>query len=211
MSDEELSQRDRRRQQNKSSKSKVSLPRANLKQWAMPAIFMLLVGGVVTAMVLTSVSAEECPGHWHSTFNVYVDDERISYDHAQYDLGQQTPLSYHLHQPNDALIHFEPPRTECIPMETFLSAVDTTIGEGIISFDGNHASLGQAGTYENDGNRTLQFFIAPTGDDWEIIGADELNERQSLDGERMLILFGNYTDERIAQLQGGVPYPPGPA
>lgn len=96
-------------------------------------------------------------------------------------------------------------------METFLSAVDTTIGEGIISFDGNHASLGQAGTYENDGNRTLQFFIAPTGDDWEIIGADELNERQSLDGERMLILFGNYTDERIAQLQGGVPYPPGPA
>ncbi len=204
--------RERRRQHHQETKRK-EVPTDLARKAILPAIIILIVAGIGAGMYFTAKSAGECPGHWHATYNVYVDDDRMSYQHRQYNLGAggATPMSYHLHQPNDYMIHFEPPTGGCIEFRTFLAVVDTKLTSTTLTLDGAHADLNQAGVYEpEDGsNRTLHLYHAPNGDDWKEISASALNKRQLLDGERVLIAFGNYSEARIEQMQAAVPYPSG--
>ncbi len=202
--------RERRRQHLQETKRR-EVPTDLARKAILPGIIILIVAGIGAGMYFTAKSAGECPGHWHSTYNVYVDDDRISYQHRAYNLGAggNTPMSYHLHQPNDYMIHFEPPTGGCIGFDEFLRVVDTEITSSSLTLDGAHADLNQAGVYTNEGNRTLHLYHAPNSDDWKEISAKALNKRQLLDGERVLIAFGEYSEARIEQMQAAVPYPSG--
>ncbi len=195
------------RAQRSAAQKKKNMPKEVVQKYWKPALIILVLIGGVTAIVAYQMNKPDCPGHWHSTFQVYVDDERISYSHPAFDLSGDTPMSSHLHQPNDNMWHFEPNPKECIGFAVPLGHVDTKVSSGKLVLSGHHDSLGQAGTYTNEGNRTLQIFHAPDGENWQSISSGKLNKRQLLDGERVLILFGNYTEERIAQLQDAVPMP----
>ncbi len=173
-----------------------------------PGLIILVVAGIGAGMYFTAQNAGECPGHWHATFHVYVDDDRISY--GAYNLeNQRTPLSHHLHSGDDAKVHFEPPTGGCIGFSEFLSKVDTRVTSDSLRLDGIHEDMRQGGTFTSDGNRTLHIFHAPDGDNWKSISASALNKRQLLDGERVLIAFGEYSEAQIEMMQNAVPYPNG--
>lgn len=208
MSDD-LSPRERRAQQAKKSGPKLNI------QWSkliVPAVVVAFLGLVFGMVYLNATGEEKCPGHWHSTYHVYVHDERISYNHPGWALENSgTPFSHHLHEGEGGMqIHWEPRPAECQPMDDFLDDVDTHLSSGQIVLEGLHEDLGQAGVYRNgDGNGTLKTYIAPNAQDgWREISVSKFLDRQPKDGERALIVFGDPSPERLKEMQDGVPFPP---
>lgn len=209
MADDDLTPRQRRAQQAKKSnkpKASTNLLTPTVIGWA---IALLIIGGVGAGMWFQFSKEGSCPGHWHATSVIVVDGEKVPYN--TYDLGNPLPMSYHLHTPDDQQWHFEPTRIECIGFETALNAVHTEISSNSITLSGErHTNSEFAGTYETNETHTIQAFHAVGwSDDWKPISISKLNDRQLLDGERVLILYGDYSDEEINQWQDQVDYPSG--
>lgn len=204
----EMTQRERRRQQHTPERSSP-IGGGNAKKLLMPAIIIGLLGLVVGMMYLTATGGDDCPGHWHSTFEVYVDGDKVSFQDFNLENGR-TPLSSHLHRGNDAQWHFEPNPARCIDFSEALSFVGMDLENGRLELDGSvHQANGVAGVYKDDGNKTLQVYRAIGNGEWEQISAKSAAGKQRPDGERMLILYGTYSPEEIAALQDGVPFPSG--
>lgn len=176
---------------------------------------LLVIVSVVLASLPGCVEVEpewepaQCPGHWHATYYLILNGEKV--DYRAYDLGSPLPVQYHLHTPNDYTWHFEPSSPRCIEFAMALSDVHTVLGNNSITLtDDRHAANGVAATYTAEGARAVQAFHA-TGwsDKWLMIAIDQLNQRQLEDGEKVLVLFGAYTQEEIVDWQAQVPRPPG--
>jgi hypothetical protein len=151
---------------------------------------------------------EDCPGHWHSTQDVYVNGERISFSHPKFKLegGQGMPVSSHMHQDSDAQMHFEPSTAHtCIPYGDFTRFIDMDLEPGKLTLDGAHAELGQAGTYRDNSTHTLRaehcIGTATSCDDWENITISKLVKRQLQPNERVLIHYDNGTADEAAMRQ----------
>lgn len=206
MSDEGLTQRERRRQEfEKEGKPFLTAERVRK---ALPWTLVLLIGGgVAGGMIYTASQTDECPDHWHATFRAYVDGELVPFDAFSLENGRGSHDS-HLHA-GDARqdvryqIHYE--GGQCVDFGDFSSHLDMALSSGRMVLDGLHEQTGFAGDYRDEGNRTVQLFHAPNGDDWAPISASALNKRQLHDGERLLVLYGSYTAEEIAALQQTVP------
>jgi len=199
--------RERRRQQHKPTR-RVTQP-VNLRKLVVPAIVILGVGALATAMILID-PGEDCPGHWHSTFQVWVDDEIVT-SYTGYSLENgNLPTAMHMHRGSSTQyeIHWEPPVKRCAEFDDFFRLVDTSVSKDRLTLDGLHEDTPWGGTHVAEGNATLTFYHKPADGRWRAISASSFNDRQPQDGERMLVLFGDYTDERIREIQDGVPYPP---
>lgn len=141
-------------------------------------------------------AAAECPGHWHLSFDLYVNGTRVSYDHAAFTLeGRQgMPVETHLHRGSDWQWHFEPPGQErCIPLSSALAHVDTQLAADQLVLDGTHAELGQAGTFQAGGGAVLEARHRVSGA-WATILIGDLVGRQPEGGERIVVAFGPPSD-----------------
>lgn len=198
----EMSARDRRREAAKARSGGTA--GRTFKKYRVHVAILLIFGVIVAVMAVDAGKGTACPGHWHSSQDVFVHGERIGFNHPKFKLegGQGMPVSSHMHQDSDAQWHWEPTTANtCIPYGDALRFVDMDLEPGRLVLDGAHADLGQAGTYRDGENGTLVAEHKVGDGDWEEISISRLVDRQMQPDERVLIRFDNGTTDVAAMRQ----------
>ena len=207
--DAPMTARERRRSRAQSSKPKGGGGRTAWQRYKVHVIILLIFGGLATAMAVNAAQTQECPGHWHSTMDFYVNGDRISFNHARYHLegsqagsGGSMSLRIHMHSGNDAMWHWEPQGgAECIDFEESLGLVDVDLSRNRLVLDGAHEELGQAGTFQANDTHQLQVWHRVGDGEWEKTSVGAVKDRQQKPDERLLIVFGNETEAQLAPFQ----------
>ncbi len=150
----------------------------------------------------------ECPGHWHASFAVYVDGERINYTEYSLENGS-TPHRAHLHQWDNQTWHFEPITRTCLPFKEALALVDTHIHRDQLRLDGMHTNHPYNGTHVIDADSPLRVYHSTDNATWNRVLPSLLASRQLEDCERILIIHGPVTSTQIKSMQDELHEPPG--
>jgi hypothetical protein len=203
--DAPMTARERRRSRAQSSKPKGQGGRTVWQRYKVHVIIVLIFGGLAAAMAVNASQTKECPGHWHSTMDVYVNGQRVSFNHQKYDLngasrnGGSMSLAMHMHQPDDALWHWEPQGgADCAELRDALEHVDMELTSSRLVLDGAHEQLGLSGTFTENETHKLSAWHRIGDGEWEEMGINALLGRQPQPDERQLIVFGNQTEEQMA-------------
>lgn len=206
MSDDEMTQRERRRQQFQKEKKKPAhwLTPERFKGLVIPAVVILILGGVVAGMVLNEARADDCPGHWHSAYTVYIDGDRVPFNPAVSDWGDPgNPESTgsHIHG-DDGVYHWHPGVQRCTPWKDGLSNLDVTVDEETLTLGAPHGP--RAGTYSGDGSNEVRVFQqkwSGQDDQWrEISDFRDVLGKQPKNGDGLVILYGDHTDSEVETL-----------
>lgn len=198
--DAPMTARERRRSRAQTSKPKAG-GRTVWQRYKVHVIIVLIFGGLAAAMAVNASQTQACPGHWHSTVDVYVNGHRVAFTQQKYTYQQEggsLPLRTHMHRGNDAMWHWEPQGgAECIDLKEALDLVDVSLSKDRLVLDGAHAELGNAGTFEANGTHQLSVWHRVGAGEWER-ATTGIQHRQQKPDERVLIVFGNETEEQLA-------------
>ncbi len=166
-----------------------------------PVVVLLIWGAVVGVMVTQAYTGELCPGHWHSTMDVYIDGEPLRFDHPAWTLeGRQgMPLRSHMHQGSPGIWHWEPQGSSiCIPFNEGASHADLELQDDRLILNDRHADVGQDGEYVDGADgKQLVVYMKPWGGDWEEVEAGWFADRQMMDGEKVIIAYGTPEDTEM--------------
>ncbi|HUR62620.1 MAG TPA: hypothetical protein VM286_09690 [Candidatus Thermoplasmatota archaeon] len=232
MSDDDLSQREKRMQRHKQTVRK-DLPKTVAKTYGIWLLVLLVLGAAGYAIYKSSTNDEECPGHWHATFNVFVpgpDGQPKKVDMSTpvasngahyYDLSGGAGMGYdvHMHQSGPeagaldarpAQLHFEPVDNSCVSVKSALHAVEIDADASTLKLFGGHQQVQQDHTWTANGTAGLHYYLeAKDGGNWTWSERswDSLKGHQMQDGESLLVVFGNYPEATVRQLQAQVPDP----
>jgi hypothetical protein len=194
----------------------------SLKTYRIPIIIVVLWVAIVGATVTFANPDVECPGHWHSTFNVFVDDEKVPFaaGNPQYTFsgdgrGGQLPLRTHMHSGADNYWHFEPSTRECIDLSDPMKRVDMVLRTGELSLTGQyHESNSWGGVHQDNETHQVRAFLKEWGQDWASISPSKLAGMQVPDSAQVLIVYGDETaadpanfESRLTQLPSGTQAP----
>lgn len=207
MTDDEMTQRERRRQQFEKEKKKTGdwLTPERFKGLIIPAIVVLIIGGIVAGMVANQASADECPGHWHSAYTVYIDGDRVPFNPQAYppwgDSDNAEAPGTHIHG-DDGIYHWHPAVQRCTPWEDGLAHLDVDVSEDTLTLGSPHGA--RAGTYAEDGSNEVHLFEqrwSAQEDEWvEITDFSDVLGHQPGNGDGLVILYGDHTQEEIDAL-----------
>ncbi len=198
----------REKEKKKEATSLAESSRQFAKRAAIPAIVVLVIAGFAAAIYINeNVIEEKCPAHDHATMHTYVDGERISFQHPQLDLNGDMRMRFHLHQSDDEVWHLE---GGCTDIEKAFRELHVGLSEKQIVLEGVHEQLGQAGTYKEEGNKTLEMYLYEDGN-WTKKDIGDMLGFQARDGHRILLTYGENDEEEVARMQAQVPPPPGSA
>lgn len=190
---------------------------AVLKRFRVPIIIVLLWGAGVAIAVTTSDANQDCPGHWHSTMNVFVDGQQVVFTaNPAYTLeGGTMPVTTHMHRGSESIWHFEPTSRDCIPYSDALRRVDMDLGSDRLELSGDyHQQRGWGGTHVGNETHSLHTWMKEWEGDWEPVSASSLDSMQVPDGAEVLIVYGEenetaalgiYQDQVVAYPAGHAP------
>lgn len=166
---------------------------------------------------------EDCPNnHCHSALHIWVqpdvsDDaswERISFASNKYtyqgdQLGGIFPLRHHMHaQEARDQIHWEPITKARLEMSDFLELADVHITRSEFRTDAGHEEVGQGfGIVANETVEIKVYEAFGFQDDWKEISVNKFLDWEPVDGTKHLVVVGDPTAEKLAELQAGVPAP----
>jgi hypothetical protein len=229
--DDELSQRERRAQRHRETARK-ELPKTIATTYGIWLLVAVVVGAAAYGIYKVSTSGQDCPGHFHATFEVYVpgpngQPQKIdmaspmaSNGQHYYDLNGQAGmgLEVHMHQVGaeagaqdvqPTQWHFEKDGV-CVGVQSALHAVEIDADATTVKLFGAHAQVHQDHTWVANATAHVHYFVqAKTGGNWtwseRIFG--DVKGYQLQDGESLLVLFGDYPLTIIKQLEAGVPVP----
>ncbi|MBW3583683.1 MAG: hypothetical protein KY455_11345 [Euryarchaeota archaeon] len=140
-----------------------------------------------------------CSFHEHATFQIVDQGEVLRFQHSRFDM-KHMEMRAHLHQPDDSKVHLE---GGCATVQEFFGIMDMKIRPGHLQLD---TVLHDDKVLKDEGNLTLRFFLYhEVGGNWTWEEYPKLLGHQLRDGQRMLVTYGDYTDEEIARYQAGVP------
>lgn len=201
--DERMSPRERRAQRASAQAGGGRGGGVNWKRYRVHIIIILLWAVATAGIVAADKYGQDCPGHWHSTMDVWVDGQKVVLAHPKFQLegNQGMPISTHMHRGSEGVWHFEPSPSRCIDFEEALGYVDIDLQSDRMVLDGAHADLGQDGTFVEGGNNTLTAYYKPYGGSWHTISSSRLNNRQLADGSSVLILYGDYNETQVQEYQ----------
>ncbi|MEA3202740.1 MAG: hypothetical protein QOI63_406 [Thermoplasmata archaeon] len=231
MSDDDLSQRERRMQRHK-TEARKDLPRTVARTYGIWLIVLVVVAGAGYAIYASVSGGQECPGHWHATFEVYVPGahgEPVRVDmatpralngNAYYDLsgGAGMGLAVHMHQSGaeqgsaalgPAQWHFEQDGT-CVGVKSALHAIEVDATATSLKAYGGHAQVHQDQTWEANATARLRWFVETqvAGNwTWQEKTWDQVKSYQLPDGASLLVALGDYTDAQVQGLEKGIPPP----
>ncbi|MFA5943438.1 MAG: hypothetical protein WC876_03115 [Candidatus Thermoplasmatota archaeon] len=196
------------RQERAAAQRRKALPAKAGKRLLIVAIVVVAIAGVVYAFQQSAETRRECPGHWHATFQIFVEGERVPFPQPPYLMAPQgkLPMSLHMHTPSQEILHFEPAQPECLGTKDTFEIVDVDLGATKMTIGDDHGPL--AGSYENDGNKTLRYFVQVRDGEMEETTWSKLGGRQLANGEKLLIAYGQYTEAQIKAMMGGISTPP---
>lgn len=213
---DDLSPRERRKARVKSSGVDLSWTRKLI----VPAIILLLLGGVVAMVIYQdrAASRTDCPGHWHTTFRIYANGQLLDFHQPPYMLqgdgpGGEMPISMHMHRPDDEILHYEPTVPECMSVRETFDRLGVGLNRNSMSIDAFGHSF--SGEFAPNATHKLRAFYAEYN---EQNGTFEWEERpwasfirmgQPKDLSKILIVYGDETDEQIQAYKNLVRNPPG--
>lgn len=202
--------RERRRQRHEQTAPKASVGKT-LKTYRVPIVIVVIWAAIVGFNVAQAEGAigsigPDCPGHWHATFDIFVDGQHVAFvDNPAYRItgeGGTLPLETHMHRGQDRVWHFEPSVERCIDLGDAAARVDVTWTSDSLSLSGSyHDSRGWGGTHSDGDNGTLQFWVHGWNGEWKQVTGPQLADKQAPDGEQVLILFGDLDAATVQQLQ----------
>jgi hypothetical protein len=230
--DDKMTVRERRAQHAR-EQARKDAPKNLARKAAVPALIILVLAAVATGFYFTNKNAQDCPGHFHSTFGVFVPGDNGTFEKvdfaaprapnggAYYDFGNAPgfSLSIHMHQSGGergtseqgpSQFHFEPPTANtCVPLEDALDAIDVKLSDTRLELDGGHQQLDQDGTWTEpgSGNETVRFLVQDKDGSWSEPSYSSWRGKQLPDGWSVLIAFGDYTDAQIEQMKASIPPP----
>lgn len=201
----------RMRQERAAQNRRRALPAKLGKRVLVGLIVAVALTGIVYAMQQSAETRASCPGHWHATFAVYVDGERVPFPQPPYQLAPQgkLPMSMHMHTPSQELLHFEPVPPKCLGVKDAFDLIDVGLSANKLVLDGDHKEGPLGGTYEEQGNKTLRYFVQEHEEALRETSWSSLRDRQLKDGEKLLIAYGDYTDQQVSAYMEAISEPPG--
>jgi hypothetical protein len=231
MSDDDLSQREKRAQRHK-TEARKDLPKTVAKTYGVWLLVLLVLAGAGYAIYASTTGGQACPGHWHSTFEVYVPGPngapakvdmatpRAPNGAAFYDLsgGAGMGLAVHMHQSGSeqgsqalgpAQWHFEQDGT-CVGVKSALHAIEIDATATSLKLFGAHAQAHQDHTWEANATAKLRWFTETKENGnwtWQERTWDQVKSYQLPDGAKLLVAFGNYSDEQVRQMEQIIPNP----
>jgi len=181
-----------------------------LRNAAIGLAILIVVAGA--AYGISKLPSPRRTVHWHAKYEVYVNSQHLNFDNPALN-GQSLNYNHalylpaHLHSPSD-VIHNEGLEGE----GTMAKFFDYDLGGKLTSTEMvvPPVVLGANGDFKTDANHTLQMFLDQTP------FADQINKTAPKsnwhqvndfpnysfhDGDRILLLYGNYTQDQIAQLE----------
>lgn len=203
MSDEPMSQRDKRRQEFEANKPKVNFNAGALKKWAWPMALVLVVGGVIALMVATNSAAGNCPGHWHNAYSVWIDGERVEFDNGEFaDANNVYAPGTHIHA-DDGVYHWHPAVEKCVPLEDGLKNLGVEVDSDSLELSSQHGT--QAGTYDDAPVRVFRQSWSVQDDQWAEMSSLKFMGKQIANGDGIVILYGTYTDAEVEAILAQAP------
>ena len=196
------SARDRRRARFETNQPRFKRPDIPWKKFAIPVLVVLGIGLVAGMPYVQDnyLTDKGCPGHWHASFQVYDEGEKLSFNHPRFDMNPM-PMRGHLHQPNDWKMHLE---GGCVTVGDFFDNMGMDLRRDSLTLD---SELHGGKVLRDDGNMTLGFYVGLTNGTW--IEKPDLPSYQLKDGERMLITYGIVTEDELRRQQDAIPDPLG--
>lgn len=187
-----------------------------LKVWKVPIIILLIWGLIVGYNVAVAKGVigevgigEECPGHWHSTLDVQIDGELLSYRPLASDpevrggasalTSASSPRAPGMHIHDDSgILHYHPSSPRCIALEDALDHLGLTVTSDSLTVSSIYP---ESGTYGPDSNHTVRVFYQPFDKSWREVSNTKLLDEQMANGDRMVIAvddgsasMSSYTD-----------------
>lgn len=232
--DDKMTVRERRAQHAR-QQARKDAPKNLVRKAAVPALIVLVLAAVATGFYFTNKNSQDCPGHFHTTFGMFIPGENGSFEkvdfasprapggRAYYDFGGSGgapfSLSIHMHQSGPeqgssvlgaSQLHFEPPTANsCVPLEDVMHALEVEASDSRLQLKGAHSQVDQDGTWtESDGsNETVRFFFQDPRGAWSESSYSAWKNKQLPDGSAFLLAFGDYTDAQIDQMKATIPPP----
>jgi hypothetical protein len=209
------SRAERRRREKESQKAaaqgRAAPERVRRRNRIVAAALAVGLAGAV-AFVFLGDEDRDCPGHWHATFAIYVDGERVRFPQPPYSWdgeGGKLPLSLHMHAPDDEQLHFEPRSPRCVGVQSALELLDVRIAPGELALSGAHEGGPHGDAYRDEGNRTLRVFLEPRDGTLQEAPVAGILGHQLRDGEKMLVAFGSYTPDQVRAMMDAIRDPAG--
>jgi hypothetical protein len=214
---DDLSPRERRRARAKTRGLDLSWARHLI----IPAIIILVLASVVAMVVYQdrASSRTDCPGHWHTTFNVYVNGQVVDFHQPPFMLqgdrpgGGEMPISMHMHYPDDDILHYEPTVPDCMSVRETFDRLGIGLNRNSMSIESFGHSV--SGDFAPNATHKLRAFYAEYNMqngtfDWEERPwTSFIRMGQPKDLSKILIVYGDETDEEIEAYQARVRNPPG--
>lgn len=196
------------RQERAAKNRRKGLPAKAGKRALVVVIIIVAIAGIVYAFQQSAETRGNCPGHWHATFQIFVDGERVPFPQPPYLMAPQgkLPMSLHMHTPSQEILHYEPPQPDCLGTGDAFETLDIDLGASKLTVGEDHGPL--AGSYENDGNSTLRYFVQMRDGEMEETTWGDLGGRQLKNGEKLLIAYGDYSEDEIQSMMDGISTPP---
>jgi hypothetical protein len=186
-------------------------------QWILPGVVVAVIAVIVGAMIVNQETADNCGGgigHWHAAYSIWIDGERVSFanpefnEHSTEDNNKNT----HAHG-DDGVYHFHPnPSDLCVSFNDAFQHLDAKVDSSSVELGSLHGDM--AGTYEG----TVQVFEqkwSDRDDEFRRTGLDTLSQDSPGNGDAVVILLGEYTQEEIdailaqaPQMRGNANYDP---
>lgn len=199
--DDGLTQRERRRQQHEKTKPSIEISKGVKKNLIGGGIVVAVLAIILIGMASNQAAAAECPGHWHSTYTVFIDGDRVQYPptpaNGWEDAGNPDAAGTHIHG-NDGVYHFHPAVSRCTPMNDALAHLDTVINDDGIVLGPEHGI--RAGAYSVNETHELRVFTREPHGEWEEEDDLDFLDKQPKNGVGMAFIYGNHTEAEIEAL-----------
>lgn len=174
-----------------------------LRQGARWAAYSV-VGILVIAGAAYGISLlPEKPGmvHYHAKYQVYVDGEQVSFDHPAFNGMKYGPA--HLHAPEYDKLHNEGREGSGTLGKFFAYTLEGKLSDNEMILP---QGTSHPGTYVVNETKDLRLFVDNPSQDreWAEVQSD-FADVSFQDGDRYLLLYGNYTDEEVLTLQQRYP------
>lgn len=137
--------------------------------------------------------------HWHANWLVVVDDEPVDFASPAFD--GHVSGSTHLHMPNFRTIHYEGTEGTATLGSFFRANIAGDIADDRLRLA---AQTSAPGTFVEDEDRELRVRYSEGTEPWQERASD-VARMGLFDEGRILVLFGNYSDERVAFWEAQVP------
>ncbi len=181
------------------------------KKLAGPVVLLLVIGVIVFAMNARNESFNECPGHWHSTIGVWVEGDRVGFPQGPYELGSgsaagQMGMGIHMHAPDQETLHYEPVGgAKCVGVQDTFEELDIALAGDSITISGAHQ---KQGTWTANETHVMQFWITSNRGELKQWAWADVKDRQLLDGEKLVVVFGDETEADIQAYMNAIRDPP---